>query len=648
MNREFFAQKYFALSIVFAMAMVAFEVAPWVAFFSFGLIIWKWGAEKRGWKTLSRRWTGFLSLLLFTQVLVQYRTLIGQEPSYTFLVGLSALRVMDYKSDRDHKFVTLLGFVLVSVKALFSIDIYWVIPSGMVLWGLWYSLLPSTLPGKTKILIKLFAISMPLTVILFLVFPRFVLPWAISRSNPQGLIGFSEELAPGKVAQLAASNELVLRAKVSPTIYHETRDFYWRGAILNRSMGLSWLPQRGRPMKEQGIRGASANYEVALEPTTQNYLFTLEGTREVFMEEGRTYNLTGGIFRTMRPLASAAVYRGHWERDLNDITPPSEESLAIPKLTGLVAKWVDETKEKNKTEAERIKALKDFFSDNNFAYTLSPGAYAEEGALEAFLFRRRRGFCEHFAGAYATLARALEIPSRVVVGYQGGRYNPVGDFWKVTQRDAHAWVEIFSDGKWKRVDPTYWVAPLRMFIGGEEFFSMSEADQDALAKTVSFKPAKETAFLWWDRATFMMDDLNYRWNYFLIDFDRTSQDTLWSDLSHSKLWAGLALLFASILCAVLFRSLFRTKLRRSEESLLLLMVEEWGAKREIPREVTEPPLTYFNRLSVSVPEAAKVLNEISEFYEARVYRETEVKGSIGYFKRLLQDFAGKDFGRGRG
>lgn len=631
MNREFFNQRFFAVSIVFAMAMVAFEVSPWVTFFSFGLLIWKWGAEKRGWKTLSRRWTGFLSIMLLAQVLIQYRTLIGQEPSYTFLVGLSALRVMDYKTDRDHKFVTLLGFVLISVKALFSIDIYWVIPSGFVLFGLWYSLMPEKLPGKMKALIKIFAISVPLTVVLFFVFPRFVLPWAMSRGTNQGMMGFSEELNPGKVAQLATSNDLVFRAKVDRVVGHEVKDFYWRGAILAKSNGLSWQPERGLPVKMQRIRGINVPYEVAIEPSSQNYLFTLEGTREVFLETGRTFTLPGAVFRTTRPLTAALVYQGQWEKGWQDITVPTEHHLDYPTLKGQVLAWVNETKEKNPKIEDRLNALEKFFSENNFAYTLNPGVYPPDG-LEAFLFRRRRGFCEHFAGAYGTLARALGVPSRVVVGYQGGRYNPVGDFWKVSQRDAHAWVEIFYHDKWQRVDPTFWVAPLRMFIGGEEFFNLSESDQDALSKSVHWKPASERQFLWWDRMTFMMDDLNYRWNYFLIDFDKTQQESLWILLSRSKVWATVGLLCVLSLCAILFRSLFRIKRKMNDIELLLVTVESWGRSKSLDRKTGEAPLTYLKRLADQYPALSRILGEMSQHYEWRVYRGLEAKTST---KNLL-------------
>ena len=50
--------------------------------------------------------------------------------------------------------------------------------------------------------------------------------------------------------------------------------------------------------------------------------------------------------------------------------------------------------------------------------------------------------------------RAMDIPARVVTGYQGGEVNGVDGYWTVRQRDAHAWAEVWQAGQgWVRVDP---------------------------------------------------------------------------------------------------------------------------------------------------------------------------------------------------
>jgi hypothetical protein len=86
--------------------------------------------------------------------------------------------------------------------------------------------------------------------------------------------------------------------------------------------------------------------------------------------------------------------------------------------------------------------------------------------VDDFLFNTQRGFCEHFASAFTFLMRAAGIPARVVTGYQGGYFNKLGNYSVVRQSDAHAWSEVWLEGRgWVRVDPTAAVSPQRVQLG---------------------------------------------------------------------------------------------------------------------------------------------------------------------------------------
>jgi hypothetical protein len=83
--------------------------------------------------------------------------------------------------------------------------------------------------------------------------------------------------------------------------------------------------------------------------------------------------------------------------------------------------------------------------------------------LDAFLFTAHRGHCEYFASAMAIMLRTLEIPSRNVTGFVGGRYNPYGGYYALRQGDAHSWVEAYIEGRgWVTFDPT---PPSRAAVG---------------------------------------------------------------------------------------------------------------------------------------------------------------------------------------
>ena len=100
-------------------------------------------------------------------------------------------------------------------------------------------------------------------------------------------------------------------------------------------------------------------------------------------------------------------------------------------------------------------ALQRWFADSGkFTYSLNVQEPASPQALIRFLTTQRRGYCQQFAFAMAVLARLLDIPSRVAVGYTAG--TSVGhDRWVVKTSDAHAWPELYFQGAgWLRFEPT--------------------------------------------------------------------------------------------------------------------------------------------------------------------------------------------------
>jgi hypothetical protein len=100
-------------------------------------------------------------------------------------------------------------------------------------------------------------------------------------------------------------------------------------------------------------------------------------------------------------------------------------------------------------------ALQRWFTESGkFTYSLNAQQPDSAKALIDFLTKNRQGYCQQFAFAMAVLARLLDIPSRVAVGYTEG--SPIGhDRWDVRTSDAHAWPELYFQGAgWLRFEPT--------------------------------------------------------------------------------------------------------------------------------------------------------------------------------------------------
>jgi hypothetical protein len=130
--------------------------------------------------------------------------------------------------------------------------------------------------------------------------------------------------------------------------------------------------------------------------------------------------------------------------------------------------------------------------------------------------------------------RAAGIPARVVGGYAGAEFNPLGDYWIVRRSDAHAWAEVWLPPQgWTRVDPTAAVAPERVF---DTLRERAQASGDLLANLAPVFQAGD----WF---------LN-GWNAFVLGFDANRQARLFRGLGIENI-APEALLIAFALVAVL-------------------------------------------------------------------------------------------------
>jgi transglutaminase-like putative cysteine protease len=102
-------------------------------------------------------------------------------------------------------------------------------------------------------------------------------------------------------------------------------------------------------------------------------------------------------------------------------------------------------------------------SSGGFAYDEHPPQVRGMPPLVAFVTRTQSGYCQHFAGAMALMLRYLGIPARVAAGFTSGAYDANQKSWRVNDRNAHTWVEVWFDGYgWLPFDPT----PGRGNLGG--------------------------------------------------------------------------------------------------------------------------------------------------------------------------------------
>lgn len=163
---------------------------------------------------------------------------------------------------------------------------------------------------------------------------------------------------------------------------------------------------------------------------------------------------------------------------VNDIT--ADAFLAVPDRCIAAVERVCREAGFEGTEEEIAEQIVDYFQDN-YSYTLRPGYYyGNTDYITYFLLENKKGYCSHFASAGTLLLRQMGIPARYVEGYAFSYYNVMenaelvegaeyGDYYdgyapigetalvelEIPDAYAHAWVEIYVDGKgWIVVDPT--------------------------------------------------------------------------------------------------------------------------------------------------------------------------------------------------
>jgi transglutaminase-like putative cysteine protease len=124
--------------------------------------------------------------------------------------------------------------------------------------------------------------------------------------------------------------------------------------------------------------------------------------------------------------------------------------LATPGLTDRVRELAEEVTAQAENDYERAELLAAYLkNDPSFTYS-TDGPVTPEGQdlVDFFLFdpaANRSGYCEYYASAMVLMARALDLPARVAVGFAPGARQADGSFL-VRESSAHAWAEIYFPG----------------------------------------------------------------------------------------------------------------------------------------------------------------------------------------------------------
>jgi transglutaminase-like putative cysteine protease len=614
----------------------------WISLLIAAAVAWRWAAERRAWP-LPPRWLRVLVAIAATLVVLgTYRTLNGIEAGTAFLVLLAGVKLLETRGSRDLTVIVFIAYFLLYSALLRDQrlpQLPYLLAGGVFLTAALMRVHAGSAGDSARdVLTRTGALllqALPLAVLLFVLFPRLPGPfWGIG-TGESARTGLGDEMTPGDISDLSVSGAVAFRVRFSGELPPPAQR-YWRGPVLHEFDGRSWRRPRAQafPSQEVTYLGEPVDYQITLEPTDRPWILALDIPAEWPEREAvRTYDFQLVASRRLSEVSSFRL-RSYPSFIAGVELPQSlrRKGLQLP----------EEGNPRSRALARRLaaqygdpraiaQAMLTMFREQPFVYTLDPPKLAEN-AMDEFLFETRRGFCEHYASAFTLVMRAAGVPARVVSGYQGGEFNPLGGYLIVRQSDAHAWSEIWIEGRgWLRVDPTAAVAPERI-------------ERGLIGAMDEFEPVpgrlRDASNLWM-QVSLRWDTLNDFWNERVVRFNAARQldllerlgvdDPDWRTLGLGMA-ASLAAFFVGLSAYLAWR--FRPP-ARDWPARLHDVVRRRLVRRGLQPQPPEGPVAFLERAAAACPDLAADLAQIRDVYVDLRYGPLPTDADLRRLKHLV-------------
>ncbi|HEX5364541.1 MAG TPA: transglutaminaseTgpA domain-containing protein [Gallionella sp.] len=612
------------LSILMVAAPHAEHLPPWVSALCAALLIWRAYLARSG-NPLPPRWLLMtLTLASAGGILIEFHTLFGREAGVTLLILLTTLKFMELRSARDATVLVYLACFIIITNFFYSQSIptaLYLLATLLVIVTTWVHLHGQSMPlgPRLKVATTLLLQAIPLTLVLFVLFPRVQGPLWGMPNDAFASSGLDDKMSPGSFGRLSLSDEVAFRV-----VYHGTpprRDqMYWRGPVLWNFDGITWTQGRAaRTLAPQFTElGQPIAYSVTLEPHNKTWLFALDLPDSISVPVRLTHDFQ---IVQQEPLKTRLRYeaRSHltYHANLRESERQIQRALQLPAgLNPRAQQLAEQWRAEGANDAAVVGKALNYFNRENFGYTLEPPPLPGLNNIDAFLFETRQGFCEHYAGSFVFLMRAAHIPARVVTGYQGGEYNDVGGYYIVRQSDAHAWAEVWLSGQgWVRIDPTASISPARI----ERGLSAAVPNNAALPFMARNPPQ------WLSKLRLNWDALSNQWNLWVLGYNSERQFAFLTrlgmeDISWQKLALNMSLGLGLVIAAFalfMLRHLIQPQPDKVQAAWLKLCrkLEKSG----LPRKPHEGPQDYATRVAAARPALADSIRDLAARYSALRY-----------------------------
>ena len=631
-----------------------FEHLPaWINAAVCGTLAWRAAVTLRG-NRLPPIWLLLpVSLLAMGGVYFSFHTLLGRDAGVAMLALLLAFKLLEMHARRDLFVVIFLSFFLLLTNFFYSQSILTgveMIATIVVLLtaqiSFQYTGRVPPLAQRLRTSARVVMYAAPMALLLFVGFPRIQGPlWGMPGDARGGRTGMSDTMAPGTMSALAQSDEVAFRVRfIDPEPAQER--LYWRGIVLGDYDGRTWrrvgrqLRPRGapRPQINISVAGKPVRHEVTMEANNQRWIFALELSGPELSLPGYSVRSSNELeFSTYQAITTRLRYetKAYLDFHVQADADPAQMAQWLQLPAGYNPRTLALAQQLRRPgAAASALAVLRMFRQGPYAYTLEP-PLAGRDAVDDFLFTSKAGFCEHYAGAFVVLMRAMGVPARVVTGYQGGELNPVDGYVTVRQSDAHAWAEIWSPGEgWRRYDPTAAIAPERVSHSlARALPRQSPFGIAGLGALINFENDEHS---WLAQVRFRINAANNAWNQWVLDYNPDRQRGFLEELSFGFAnWRTLAgaLLIAALL--MLVRTL-RGRAAIAPVDAAYLAFCRQQARHGMPRAPHEGPHSYGLRLQTMAASEEKkaAMRQFLTLYGALKYGVATPGGDAATLRTL--------------
>jgi len=629
-------------ALVFAVSVVSlplfFSVSFWLLLFLAVVVVWRIQIQRTVLPYPNNIVKACAIAIVIAFLILRFSTFFSVESFVSLFLLSFYLKFLEIKSPKQAIIMFLISFIALAGTFLFYQTIWlsaYCLACLIIVVAAWRLMQTRVYVSGYRQLYTSFAMCiqvLPIMLILFVVMPRLGQLWAIPSQTETGVTGFSDEMQPGSLSELIESDAIAFRVSFEGAA-PEPSERYWRGFVLEDFDGQRWSrdskkryssrPVRGHdmhPLWKAKPKGESQKYtySVLMEAHQQRALFSLKVPERVHSAQMPLG--FGSAVEILSPfsIGSRMEYR---------VTSDTGYTIQAPGLSSFEyerALQLPSGNERTKQFAEKHVAL---FSDEanpersylqsilslynqSFVYTLRPPTLGEN-SIDEFLFDTQRGFCEHFASSFVVLARAAGIPTRVVVGYQGGEWNANKQYLMVRQSDAHAWAEVWLEGEgWLRFDPTAAVSPLRIERGLRQAVPVDELEM------VGGWSSSNKALSWLNHR---MDALSFSWQKFVLNYDESNQRSFFNNvLGGADAWRVALFLLCSVgLCLLIYFLWNVQPLKRERRNRFERLYQQHLRdleKKGYIRSAHETPIKFAERVGAEYPALKTILLRFAEQY----------------------------------